>query len=292
MRMKRFLFIAILATIVLQPARLLAQDTADKPLRPVFAGIEMEVGGAQLIDTYLSPWSYKGWDIGLNVELMQALPLDNYRWVWQQLIGINYGDSRMSASGAGKTIFGGFNYTFAMMRRSNLPIEGLQLYYGANVGLTGEVLYNYHGGNNPLSVKADISLGLSGMAVYNFKLGKLPLTARYQLMLPVVGIFAQPEYSESYYEVSLGNHHNFLHCGTWGNKFDIDNRLNIDIHFSSWALRVGYHNRINTTYVTNNRYQLVQHNFTIGFVGDLLSWSKKNDNRPIVRALYDFPNEK
>ena len=247
------------------------------------------MGGTRLIDTYLSPWSYKGWGIALNIELMQAMPLDNYHWVWQQQIGVNYGDSKISVTGAGKTIYGGLNYMFAMMRRSVLPIDGLQLYYGADLALFGEGIYNYHGGNNPVAVKADISLGLTGMAVYNFKLGKLPVTARYQLLLPVIGIFGQPEYSESYYEVSLGNHHNFLHCGTWANKFDIDNRLTVDMHFNSWALRVGYHNRINTTYVTNNRYQLVQHNFTIGFAGDLLSWSKKNSNRSVLRALYDTP---
>lgn len=287
--MRRFLFIAILATTLLHPARLWAQDSADKPICPVFAGIEFEVGGTRLIDTYLSLWSYKGYDIGINVELMQAMPIDNYHWVWQQLIGAHYGDSKMSVSGAGKTIVGGLNYTFAMMRRNKLPIEGLQVYYGAHLGITGEALYNYHGGNNPASVKADISLGLTGMVAYNFQWGKLPFTARYQLILPVVGIFAQPEYSESYYEVSLGNHRNFLHCGTWDNKFDIDNRVTVDMHLGSWALRLGYHNRINTTYAANNRYQMVQHNFTLGFVGDLLSWTKKNNNRSVLRALYDLP---
>ncbi len=285
--MKRLLLVTILTTMLLYPTKLWAQDSIASPVCPVFTSIEFEVGGTRLIDTYLSPWSYKGWDIALNIELMQAMPLDNYHWVWQQQIGVNYGDSKISVTGAGKTIYGGLNYMFAMMRRSVLPIDGLQLYYGADLALVGEGIYNYHGGNNPAAVKADISLGLTGMAVYNFKLGKLPVTARYQLLLPVIGIFGQPEYSESYYEVSLGNHHNFLHCGTLANKFDIDNRLTVDMHFNSWALRVGYHNRINTTYVTNNRYQLVQHNFTIGFAGDLLSWSKKNSNRSVLRALYD-----
>lgn len=287
--MKRLLLVTILTTMLLYPTKLWAQDSIASPVCPVFTSIEFEVGGTRLIDTYLSPWSYKGWGIALNIELMQAMPLDNYHWVWQQQIGVNYGDSKISVTGAGKTIYGGLNYMFAMMRRSVLPIDGLQLYYGADLALVGEGIYNYHGGNNPAAVKADISLGLTGMAVYNFKLGKLPVTARYQLLLPVIGVFGQPEYSESYYEVSLGNHHNFLHCGTWANKFDIDNRLTVDMHFNSWALRVGYHNRINTTYVTNNRYQLVQHNFTIGFAGDLLSWSKKNSNRSVLRALYDTP---
>ncbi|MBR5843043.1 MAG: DUF3316 domain-containing protein [Bacteroidaceae bacterium] len=283
--MKRLLY--ILALLML-PAVALSQETASTPQRPVFTAVEFEGGGGRLVDTYLSPYSYSGWNIALNIELMQALKLDDYNWVWQQLIGLNYGSTRLSISGAGLTIMGGANYSFAMMHRSNTPIEGLQLYYGGNFSLLGEGLYNYHGGNNPATVKADISLGLTAMAVYNFSIGKLPFTTRYQLQLPVIGVFAQPEYGESYYEVWLGNYHNFLHCGTWANRFDIDNRITLDMHFGSWALRMGYHNRINTTYENNNRYQLVMHNFTVGFAGDLLSIDNKKSNRPIVRALYNI----
>ena len=284
--MKRLLYIL---TLLIAPVISLAQEVADKPQCPVFTAVEFEGGGSRLIDTYLSPYSYSGWNIGLNVELMQAMKLDNYNWVWQQLIGLNYGSTRLSMSGAGLSIHAGANYSFAMMHRSNTPIEGLQLYYGGNLSILGEYIENYHGGNNPVSVKADLSLGLTGMAVYNFALGKLPLTARYQLTLPVVGVFAQPEYAESYYEVWLGNYDNFLHCGTWANRFDIDNRITIDMHMGTWALRIGYHNRINTTYENNNRYQLVMHNCTVGFAGDILSIDYKKSNRPIVRALYQLP---
>ena len=284
--MKRLLYIVALLFL---PLYALSQEVTAKPQCPVFTAVEFEGGGSRLIDTYLSPYSYSGWNIGLNVELMQALKPDNYSWVWQQLIGLNYGYTRLSMSGAGLTIHGGANYSFAMMHRSDTPIDGLQLYYGGNISLMGEGLENYHRGNNPLSVKADISAGFTGMAVYSFALGKLPITARYQLTLPVVGVFAQPEYAESYYEVWLGNYNNFLHCGTWANRFDIDNRITVDMHMGTWALRIGYHNRINTTYENNNRYQLVLHNFTVGFAGDILSVDYKKSNRPIVRALYQLP---
>ena len=283
--MKRFLYTALLCVMALYAV---AQQDSIKPLCPVFTAVEFEAGGVRLIDTYLSPWSYKGWDIALDVELMKAMKLDNYSWVWQQRLGLNYGQTRLSISGAGLTREGGLDYSFAMMRRSNTPIDGLQLYYGGDVSLRAQGLYNYHGGNNPTSVKADISLGLTGMVVYNFSLGKLPLTARYQMNLPLVGVFAQPQYAESYYEVWLGNYRDFLHCGTWANRFDMGNRITIDMHMGSWALRVGYHNRIDTTYENNNRYQLVMHNFVIGFAGDLAGVDYKHNNRPVIRALYNI----
>ncbi len=287
--MRRGLYIAIcLLMLPLLSARAQEKETAETPLCPLFAAMEFEVGGLSMIDTYLSPRVYQGWNIALGGEWMRVMKTEQYRWVWQQQLHLNYGRGRMPASGNGLTDAGVIHYAFAMMRQSQLPIEGLRLYYGGMAGVTAGGLYNYHGGNNPVSVKADISIGLTGMAVYSFRIGKLPITARYQASLPVVGVFAQPEYAESYYEVGLGNHKNFIHVGTWGNKFDMENRVTIDLHFGSLSMRVGYHNVIYTTYEAGNRYQMVTNNFIIGFAGDLLRYDKHNENRTVKRALYTY----
>ena len=286
--MNRLRYILVLLLAISLWQSMAAQEKSEAPIRPVFTAVEFEIGGSRLIDTYLSPWCYRGWDIAVGVELMKSTSIAYYDWVWQQQIRANYGSSRLDISRNGRCDFFGFNYDFALMRCQSTGIEKLRLYYGGDIALTGEGVYNYHGGNNPISVKADISLGLTGMAVYDFRLGKLPFTARYQLSIPVIGVFAQPEYAESYYEVGLGNHKNFIHFGAWNNKFDMTNRVTVDMHFGSWALRIGYHNIIYTTYINDNRYQLVSHNFIIGFAGDLISWSKKNQNRPVQRALYAY----
>ncbi len=265
-----------------------AQSSSDTPISPLYMSGEVEIGRGDLIDTYLSPWSYGGWNIGINVELMKALNGCNGNWLWQQRLGGNYGRSRMNISGASLVASGGANYSFAIMHHSPTPIRGLHLYYGGNIGISADAIYNYHGGNNPATVRVDCSLALTGMIVYNVSWGRQLFTIRYQPTLPVIGVFSQPEYAQSYYEVWLGNYNNFIHCGTWGNRFDMDNRLSIDIHFSNWALRLGYHNRISTTYTHNNRYQIVTNNFTIGFAGDIISIGR-GDNRPVIRALYNMP---
>ena len=283
--MRRDFFLLIFAALL--PAIARAGEPADaEPLCPLFTAVEFEVGSSELIDTYLSPWSYTGWSLALGAEWMRVMPIEEYRWVWQQQLRANFARTHLRISGNGLTDAGLLHYAFAMMRYSDLPVKGLRLYYGADMTLTGGALYNYHGGNNPVSVKADMSWGLTAMAVYDFKLGRLPVTARYQLALPVVGFFAQPEYSETYYEVSLGNHENFLHVGTWATRFDMTNRLTIDFHFGSWALRAGYGNSIYTTYTAGNRYQWVTHHFVVGFAGDLLRWSAGNKDRRVCRALY------
>lgn len=283
--MRRDFFLLIFAALL--PAIARAGEPADaEPLCPLFTAVEFEVGSSELIDTYLSPWSYTGWSLALGAEWMRVMPIEEYRWVWQQQLRANFARTHLRISGNGLTDAVLLHYAFAMMRYSDLPVKGLRLYYGADMTLTGGALYNYHGGNNPVSVKADMSWGLTAMAVYDFKLGRLPVTARYQLALPVVGFFAQPEYSETYYEVSLGNHENFFHVGTWATRFDMTNRLTIDFHFGSWALRAGYGNSIYTTYTAGNRYQWVTHHFVVGFAGDLLRWSAGNKDRRVCRALY------
>ena len=286
--MYRYLSTAFIFLFLLTARTIQAQEQETKPLCPLFTAIEFETGGSYLIDTYLSPWVYKGWNIALGAEWMRTMPLNNYRWIWQQQLRLCYGRSHLRISGNGMTEFGDLRYNFGMMRFIDTSLKGLRLYYGGNFTLTAGALYNYHGGNNPVSVKADLSIGLTGMAVYTFNIGHLPVTARYQASLPVIGVFAQPEYSESYYEIGLGNHKHFIHAGTWANKFDMVNRATVDLHFGSWALRVGYHNLINTTYTAGNRYQIVTHNFILGFSGDLLRWSPDNQRRPVKRALYTY----
>lgn len=185
--MRRYLTLLMLAVLLPTVAR--AENPADaKPLCPLFTAIEFEVGGSELIDTYLAPWSYKGWSLAIGAEWMRAMPIEKYRWVWQQQLRFNFARTRLRISGNGLTDAGSLHYAFAMMRYSELPVKGLRIYYGADMTLTAAALYNYHGGNNPVAVKADISWGLTAMAVYNVMLGKLPVTARYQLSLPVVGV--------------------------------------------------------------------------------------------------------
>ena len=120
------------------------------------------------------------------------------------------------------------------------------------------------------------------MAVYDFNLGKRPITARYQMSLPVFAFFNQAKQGYSH-DLSSG-----WHLTTWDGQFNMRNRLLFDIHFNTWALRLGYNNDIVTHYATDNHFQYVSHNFVIGFAGDLIRWGKNNDNKIIKPALYTY----
>ena len=58
-------------------------------LRPVTSSYTYEIGGATLANTYLTPLKYKGWDMALNYERMQAMKFNPEKWVMRLTAGID-----------------------------------------------------------------------------------------------------------------------------------------------------------------------------------------------------------
>ena len=248
---------------------------------PLFTALEFSFGGAAWVEKPLSYFTFSGPGLSVGVEMMRAAKGDS-KWVQQHQLRYIYNTGTMAISdnGGSKAYFG--NYTFGMMTYSTVCSD-FRLYYGADLDVLGGVINNAHGGNNPLTIKGDLSVGFTGMAVYDFKLGKLPVTARYQMALPVLSAFIQTE--QGYFIKGLFDG---WRAGTWGSHFNMRNRLHADLHFSTWSLRLGYNNDILTYYATPNHFQYVSHNFVIGFTGNLMGWSKSNENKKIKTALYTY----
>lgn len=282
------IMLTVVAALLLVPMAVSAQEKEKEEkqeyYRPLFTALELQLGGAHWIETPLSNLSYKGTNLSVGVEMMRAYQGKdgNSKWVQQHQLRYNYGSGHIAISGAGGSNYHMGDYTFALMHHSTVAPK-LRLYYGFDLGASAGMIDNAHGGNNPFTAKLDASLGFTGMAVYDFNLGKLPITARYQMSLPVVGAFSQLHWGQL-----PSGFLNGIHFGTWKNRFDMTNRVHLDLHIGTWALRLGYHNDIVTNYATDNRYQLITHNFVVGFAGDLMRWSKKNDNKIIKPALYQY----
>lgn len=253
----------------------------DTIYRPLFTAFELNIGGAAWVEKPLSYFTFNGANISLSLEMMQAIRGES-KWVHQHQFRYIYSTGNMAISGNGGSKVQLGNYTFGMMTYSTVAPK-FRLYYGADLNILGGVVTNIHGGNNPLTIKGDISLGFIGMAVYDFKLGKLPVTSRYQMSLPVLSAFIQQK--QGYFATGLKDGWT---GGSWGRHFNMRNRLHFDLHFDSWALRLGYNNDILTNYATTNHFQYVSHNFVLGFTGELMSWSKSNMNKKIKTALYTY----
>ena len=255
--------------------------------RPVNSAFTFDLGGASILDTYLTPIKYKGMNMRLGYERLQAMKFNPIPWVMQMDAGIEY--QRVKNIPRNHSMHSLMvEYQWGMMHRWSI-LPGLQLMAGGSTRFRGGAIYNSYNSNNPVSPKIHWSVNLTGMAVYNTTIGRLPVTLRYQATLPFIGAFFSPEYGESFYEIYLGNLDNIVHCGWWGNRFDLRNVFTADLHFGRTSLRLGYRGQIETSFVNNLNYQFFTNSFIIGVSGEWMSLKPlKNsiEKARIISVLY------
>ena len=257
--------------------------------RPVNSSFMFDIGGAQILDTYLTPIKYKGLNLRLGYERLQAMKFSPWRWVSQIEAGVDYQKVKNPVGNhTMHSLMGEFQW--GMMHRWHIgSVPGLQLMAGGETRFRGGVIYNANNSNNPVSAKIHWSIGLQGMAVYNMRLGKLPVTLRYQVVLPLLGVFFSPEYGQSFYEIYLGDRNGIVHCGWWGNRFDMRNLFTVDLHLGRTSLRLGYRGHIETSYINNLNYHFFTHSAIIGVSGEWLSLKSdkaETERARIISALY------
>ena len=280
----RFLIIMLLWAWSCQCA--IAQDNSEQPLRPVASMFSAEAGHTSILDSYVSPIRYGGGYYRLGYERQQATGFSPEKCIHQLSVGVDYGYTHNPAG----------NHTmhalmadakWGMMRRwSDVFTPGLQLMLGGSTQFRGGALYNANNSNNVVSAHIHWSVGLMGQAVYNFNIKRLPVTLRYQATLPVMGVFFSPDYDEAYYEIYLGNHSNLAHFGWWGNRFDLENLVTADLHLGNTILRVGYRNRIITSWVNNINNREISHSLVVGIGGEWLSVGSKKPAKRIISSIY------
>lgn len=281
---------AIAAIIATVQANAADTDTAAIVLRPVASVFMADVGHASLLDTYLTPVRYGGWHTRLAYERLQSMKFNPGNWVSQLEFGTDYshvgnpvGNHTMHALMA--------EASWHMLHRWRLDraIPGLQLMAGAGSELRGGGIYNANNSNNVVSVKIRWSVNASAMAVWNTHIGHMPLTLRYQATLPIAGVFYSPEYDESYFEIYVGNHSGLAHFGWWGNRFDMTNFVSADMHLGGTVLRVGFRNRIETSWIHHLNTQIFTNSFVIGVGGDIFSLGRnagKHKSARIISSIY------
>ncbi len=222
----------------------------------------VDAGYASIHDSYLTPITYDGIDLGLSIEATRWV--NRNRWLWQLTVGAdyNYVENKAKNNDLHKVMGDiSFNMQHAWM-------GGLHPRLGFSAGpmtqLRAGIVYDAVNSNNPVTVRAHWNLGVAGMAWFNTRLGPKPITLRYQLQLPAAGVFFAPEYDESYYEIYLGNHRNLAHLGWWGNRFDMTNYLGADLNMGKVMIRIGYRNRLEHWTVNHLHVHDVTHSLVLG----------------------------
>jgi len=252
--------------------------------RPVASMFTLDLGHASILDSYLSPIRYKGEAIRIGYEAQKA---SSQSVTWQLDVGVDY-DYTNNPAGNHTAHSLLLDARWGVMKRwKHVLKQGLTLMAGGSTQLMGGALYNSYNSNNVVSARVNWNVGLMGQAVFNTHIKRLPITIRYQVNLPVAGLFFSPDYDEAYYEIYLGNHKDLVHFGWWGNRFDMENFIAADMHLGSAILRVGYRNRIQSSWTNQINVQEATHCLVIGIGGEFVGVShKKRANRNINSSIY------
>lgn len=222
----------------------------------------VDAGYAAVHDSYLTPITYDGLDLGLSIEATR--PLRQGRWLWQLGVGADYNYVENPAQNNDlHKLMGDIAYSMQRTWKGVLSPK-LNLAAGPMAQVRAGIVYDAVNSNNPVTVRAHANLGAAAMAWFNTRLGRKPVTLRYQLQVPVMGVFFAPEYDESYYEIYLGNHRNLAHLGWWGNRLDMTHYLGADFKMGKRQLRLGYRARLEHWTVNHLHVHDVSHALVLG----------------------------
>lgn len=274
----------IFSLIIFTTLSVVAQDNV---VRPVLSAYTIEIGGAQLADTYLSPLKYSGAGVGLSYERMQAMRFSPDNWVMEL-----HGKFRILKTNSpivNHSMWNmDFNISWGMMHRWKLS-KKVGVYFGPATTLDMGVNYNSKNSNNPATAKVSWTIDMLGAATYKGKIGKIPYCARLQMQMPVTGIFFAPEYGELYYEIYMGNHSGLVRAVWPGNFFRLNNLLSIDLNLGGTSLRLGYRFDVSSVKASEIVSQRIEHIAVIGVTTEWISLkagSKQTPNAKIVNPMY------
>lgn len=257
------LFIPLLATAV----------TSDETGRPVIGRYSLEAGSISVIDTYLTEIRYKGFSTALRGNWQKAFTRRPETFAMGFDASIEGGRLFNPAHNIIMLQTGASFGWGAWWRHRLTPFFSLQAGAAAagNVG----VLYLTANSNNPVSIKADISMSLTAGFQWKLKAGRLPLLVSEKVSLPSLGVFFSPEYGEPYYEIYIGNHRNLAHCAWWGNHFCISEMIDICLDLGRTAVSIGYRFDARTSWINNLNTQIMRHSLVVGIIPGGLHMQKQ-----------------
>ncbi len=242
-----------------------AQEDTLQTARKISRATLYGIGHTNLLDTYLSPMEYTGFELRILRENMRNTKYMDGKVSRQSLFQTNLSMPENKA-GSGSEIYFLANWNLAYHYQFRIN-ERLKLLAGPNLDLNGGLIYNLRNSNNPVNAKAYANLGASGMAIYQFKIKKHPFILRYQLNIPLLGILFSPEYGQPYYEMSVSKDFGKnIRFTSLHNQPSLRQFLTLDFPVKSANLRIGYVCDIQQAKVNHLKSHAWSHTFMIGFV--------------------------
>lgn len=232
--------------------------------RPVTSTYELGIGGARMLDTYISPLVHNGLHISLAGSWAKALPANP-----------EHLSMRFRASLEGNS--GGHPYFATHLLNGNVaaswglhygfsPAPKWRINAGGSVGFDVGGTFLPNNGNNPATANAWIGIAPEASVSYSTTILSRPVKFIEEVSLPSAGVFFSPEFGESYYEIWIGNRSGLAHFGWWGNCFRITNFIGAEVKWARGSLRLGYQLGVRSSYINHLNSQTITHSVGIGFV--------------------------
>lgn len=225
------------------------------------------IGGAEVLDTYLSPLHYRGTELRYISHTLRE-KTDTTR-LFHEIIHQGSLSLLENKSGYGGEMAGSYNFQYGWhWHLCDFHFKGstLRLDVGGNIDANIGFIYNTRNSNNPAQARAYLNLTPTAAATYALH-WRHPLAVRYEVWLPVAGVMFSPNYGQSYYEIfSKGNYdHNIV--PTWvGNAPSMRQMLTVDYTLWGTTLRAGYLGDYQQASVNHLKSHIYTHAFVIGVV--------------------------
>ncbi len=223
------------------------------------------VGVANVLDSYLSPYSYTGINGRILRQTERRLRRGGGHISYLTQMDVKGSYTKNPARNV-KSYSGGIRYSNAWLYnfRDEKPLKftaGLQA-----SGFLGCV-YNDRNSNNPAQAKLDVMVDLAGGLQYNFR-GAAGKTwkARYFLSIPFIGLAFSPRYGQSYYEIfELGSYDRNCVFANFVNMPSMRHLLTLDIPVGHNILRIGYSAELMQAKFNGIKNHYYTHDLMIGF---------------------------
>lgn len=224
-------------------------------------------GWADVYDTYLSPYKYKGGEMRIIRETYRPTKILDGHIKVQTLANFDAGYLE-NRGGEAHEWFGGFRYSFNWLYGTSTSICNNQLQLMAGTGVSGYLggIYNTRNGNNPAQGKADVMINLTGKIDYAFNVWNKQYHVNYQFIIPLVGVAFSPNFGQSYYEAfSLGNYDHNVVFAWLGNKPSMQHSLIVSFPVAKNIVCVGYYGEFLQSTWNNLRYHQYSNDILIGW---------------------------
>ena len=263
------------------------ENTEQKDIsKPVTGYYSLEYGGISVLSTYLSPLTYKGENSAISGYWTKAMPFDPEKVIMEFKGDLSF-SSLLNPAQTARMV--GIDAAFAWgMAWRIKAAEGFQFTLGGDVQIAGGAFYLLRNSNNPVSALANFSLDLRASISQPFKIGKLPILFSDRIQIPTAGVFFNPQYGETYYEIYLGNLEGLAHFGWWGNNFRLNNLLSFTLDFGRTAMSIGYKLDVFNQWANNLNTRIIKNTFVIGVIPGGIGLKKRAQKLPdeTIYAIY------